>query len=77
MRCARVDGSNRTDEREEAVIIGIPIYQKVDLLDVAAPVEIFASMKSYVPQLGIEIYLIAEDKREVVTRAGVTTADSR
>lgn len=54
------------------MLIGIPIYQKVDLLDVAAPVEIFSCMKSYAPQLGIEICLIAEDMRPVVTRASVT-----
>ena len=53
------------------MIIGIPIYQKVDLLDVAAAVEIFDSMKSYAKQLAIEIYLIAEDDGEVVTRSGV------
>jgi transcriptional regulator GlxA family with amidase domain len=53
------------------MIIGIPIYQKVDLLDVAAPVEIFGSMKSYAPKLNVEIYLIAEDDCEVVTRSGV------
>ena len=54
------------------MIIGIPIYPKVDLLDVAAPVEIFDCMKSYAKQLEIEIYLIAEDCGEVVTRSGVT-----
>src|ERR1700741_221690 len=54
------------------MLIGIPIYQKVDLLDVAAPVEIFSSMKSYAPELGIEICLIAEDMQPVVTRAAVT-----
>ena len=54
------------------MIIGIPIYQKVDLLDVAAPVEIFDSMKAYAPQLDINLYLIAEDDGEVVTRSGVT-----
>ncbi len=54
------------------MIIGIPIFQKVDLLDVAAAVEVFTSMKSYAPQLGAEIWLIAEDDCDVVTRVGVT-----
>jgi transcriptional regulator GlxA family with amidase domain len=53
------------------MIIGIPIYQKVDLLDVAAPAEIFDSMKAYAPQLEAEICIIAADERDVVTRAGV------
>ena len=53
------------------MIIGIPIYPKVDLLDVAAPVEIFDSMKDNAPQLEVETYLIAEDDCEVVTRSGV------
>jgi cyclohexyl-isocyanide hydratase len=53
------------------MIIGIPIYQKVDLLDVAAPAEIFDSMKANAPQLKVEVCLIAADDRDVVTRAGV------
>lgn len=54
------------------MIIGIPIYPLVDLLDVAAAVEIFDGMKSYAPQLDIEIYLIAEKCGEVPTRSGVS-----
>jgi transcriptional regulator GlxA family with amidase domain len=54
------------------MIIGIPIYPKVDLLDVAAPAEIFDSMRENAPQLGVEVCLIAEDRADVVTRAGVT-----
>jgi len=53
------------------MIIGIPIYSLVDLLDVAAPVEIFDTMKQNAPQLGVEIYLIAEDCEPVVSRSGV------
>jgi transcriptional regulator GlxA family with amidase domain len=53
------------------MIIGIPIYQQVDLLDVAAPVEIFGNMKENAPQLEVEIVLIAEDCEPVVSRAGV------
>jgi cyclohexyl-isocyanide hydratase len=54
------------------MIIGIPIYEKVDLLDVAGAVEIFSSMKANAPQLGIEIVLTAENAGEVCTRAGVS-----
>ena len=54
------------------MLIGIPIYPKVDLLDVAAPVEIFDAMRANAPHLGVEICLIAENDREVVTRSCVT-----
>ena len=54
------------------MIIGIPIYEKVDLLDVAAPAEIFDAMKNSAPQLKAEVCLIAENDRDVVTKAGVT-----
>ena len=53
------------------MIIGIPIYPQVDLLDVAAPVEIFDTMKQSAPQLGVEIYLIAENHKPVISRSGV------
>jgi cyclohexyl-isocyanide hydratase len=54
------------------LIIGIPIYQQVDLLDVAAPVEIFDSMKQYATQIEVDVCLIAENHDPVVTRAGLT-----
>ncbi len=54
------------------MIIGIPIYEKVDLLDVAAPYEIFSSMKQFDPGLKAEVYLIAEKSRGVTTRDGLT-----
>lgn len=38
------------------MIIGIPIYEKVDLLDVAAPYEIFNWMKQFAPALKVEFY---------------------
>jgi len=54
------------------MIIGIPIYEKVDLLDVAAPAEIFDAMKNSAPKLKVQVCLIAEHDRPVVTKAGVT-----
>jgi transcriptional regulator GlxA family with amidase domain len=54
------------------MIIGIPIYDQVDLLDVAAPAEIFDSMRTEAQQLGVEVCLVAEHLRDVVTKAGVT-----
>ncbi|HEV7425782.1 MAG TPA: DJ-1/PfpI family protein [Thermoanaerobaculia bacterium] len=59
-------------EQEKTMIIGIPIYEKVDLLDVAAPAEIFDSMKANAPQLKVEVCLVAEHRGDVLTRAGVT-----
>ncbi len=54
------------------MIIGIPIYEKVDLLDVAAPYEIFNLMKQFAPQLNAEVYLVAEKSRSVTTRDGLS-----
>jgi len=52
------------------MIIGIPIYDAVDLLDVAAPREIFNAMKAYQP--GFDIWLLAPHCRDIVTRDGMT-----
>jgi cyclohexyl-isocyanide hydratase len=49
-------------------IIGIPIYPQVDLLDVAAPREMLNHMKALIP--GTDVWLIAEDDCDVVTRDG-------
>jgi cyclohexyl-isocyanide hydratase len=54
------------------MLIGIPIYENVDLLDVAAPAEIFDSMRTNAPQLDVEVCLIAEHHGNVLTKAGVT-----
>lgn len=53
------------------MLIGIPIYHKVDLLDVTAAVEIFVGMKPYAKQLDVDVCLIAETCEPVCTRAGV------
>lgn len=50
------------------MIIGIPMYPLVDLLDVAAPREMLNQMKALVP--GTEVWLIAADDCDVVTRDG-------
>jgi cyclohexyl-isocyanide hydratase len=50
--------------------IGIPIYNKVDLLDVAAPREMFFVMKDSVPD--VEVYLLSADGCGVTTRDGMT-----
>jgi cyclohexyl-isocyanide hydratase len=49
--------------------IGIPIYDKVDLLDVAAPREMFFVMKQSVPE--VEVYLLSADGCGVSTRDGM------
>jgi cyclohexyl-isocyanide hydratase len=53
------------------MIIGIPIYEKVDLLDVAGPYEILSWMKEFAPALGAEVYLVAARAGTVVTRDGL------
>jgi cyclohexyl-isocyanide hydratase len=52
------------------VIIGIPIYDQVDLLDVAAPCEIFDWFKRLDTSLNIKVYLIAAKPGLIKTRAG-------
>lgn len=53
------------------MIIGIPIYEGVDLLDVAAPYEIFSWMKAETPALGVEVMLLAADMKNVTTLNGL------
>jgi transcriptional regulator GlxA family with amidase domain len=53
------------------MIIGIPIYEKVDLLDVAAPYEIFNWMKEFDQTLNVEVYLIAAEAGIIETRDGL------
>ena len=52
------------------MIIGIPIYDAVDLLDIAAPREIFNAMNSYRPYF--DIWLLAPECRDITTRDGMT-----
>jgi hypothetical protein len=54
------------------MIIGIPVYQEVDLLDVAGPYELFRWMNQAGIQVDVEI--IAEVPGEVTTRDGLTSA---
>jgi cyclohexyl-isocyanide hydratase len=53
------------------MLIGIPIYHKVDLLDVTAAVEMFSVMKPYAKALDVDVCLVAENDKPVLTRAGV------
>ena len=53
------------------MIIGIPIYQKVDLLDVAAPYEIFSLLGEFDQALQVEVYLIAAKPGTIKTRDGL------
>jgi cyclohexyl-isocyanide hydratase len=52
------------------MIIGIPVYEGVDLLDVMGPYEMFNWAKS--PQFEIEVLIIGETRRRVTTRDGLT-----
>ena len=47
------------------MITGIPIYNGVDLLDGAAPYDIFNWMKEKAPDLRVEVYLLAEELNDV------------
>jgi transcriptional regulator GlxA family with amidase domain len=53
------------------MIIGIPIYEKVDLLDVAGPYEIFGWINRFTPAPKIEVYLIAAKPGFIKTRDGL------
>jgi transcriptional regulator GlxA family with amidase domain len=61
----------RSVKLKNKMIIGIPIYEKVDLLDVAAPCEIFNWMKQFAPALETEVYLIAAKPGFIKTRDGL------
>jgi transcriptional regulator GlxA family with amidase domain len=52
------------------MIIGIPVYEGVDLLDVMGPYEMFKWIDA--PGLQIDVLLVAETLRSVTTRDGVT-----
>lgn len=51
------------------MIIGIPVYQRVDLLDVAAPYELLNWMN--VPKKVVDVFLISADGKRVTTRDGM------
>jgi transcriptional regulator GlxA family with amidase domain len=50
------------------MIIGIPVYDKVDLLDVTGPYEIFQWMNQY--GQNVEVYTVAEKPGEIASRDG-------
>jgi cyclohexyl-isocyanide hydratase len=50
--------------------IGIPVYQKVDLLDVTGPHEMFGWMSTYGQD--VEVQVIAETAGNITTRDGFT-----
>lgn len=54
------------------MIIGIPIYEKVDLLEVAAPYEIFNWMKQFAPALKVEVYFAIRGWRSHVLQRSRT-----
>src|SRR2546423_1757071 len=53
------------------MIIGIPIYESVDLLDVAGAYEILSLLKEFDPGLDVEIYLVAAKPGTIKTRDGL------
>jgi transcriptional regulator GlxA family with amidase domain len=59
------------DQENPSFIIGIPIYPGVDLLDVAAPYEIFNWMGEKWKTREVEVYLVAETNDPIHTRDGL------
>ena len=58
--------------------IAIPIYEGVDLMDVAAPCEMFSWMGVYWTERAVTIELVEAEGRVVKTRDGVKlTPDNR
>ncbi len=56
----------------EPFIIGIPVYQGVDLLDVAAPCEVFKWMgDNWKGGRTVKVYVIAENNGTIITRDGL------
>ncbi|HTR84766.1 MAG TPA: DJ-1/PfpI family protein [Reyranella sp.] len=52
------------------MIIAIPVYEKVDLLDVAGPYEMFNWLKEKDPSF--DVMLLSKDGKPVTTRDGMT-----
>lgn len=50
--------------------IAIPVYDRVDLVDVTAPYEIFGWMAEYWTAKRVSVYVVAESDRPVTTRDG-------
>ncbi len=61
--------SQLTEPKPEFVIC-IPLYQGVDLMDVAAPTEIFTSLNEYWTLREVKLFHVAETVQKVVTRDG-------
>ncbi len=58
-------------EGKKAFITGIPVYKGVNLLDVAAPYELFNWMGLAWQERDVQVYLIAENAAPVTTHDGM------
>lgn len=58
-------------------VIAIPIYPGVDLLDVAAPKEVFKCMGDSWGEREVQTYLVAESRSPLATRDGTTLTPDR
>lgn len=58
-------------------VIGIPAYPGVDLMDVAAPLEIFSWMAEKWKERAVTVWLLAEDGCPVTTRDGLQITPHR
>ncbi|MDB5470457.1 MAG: DJ/PfpI family protein [Caulobacter sp.] len=55
-------------ETSAGVTIGIPVYDGVDLLDVAGPLEMFSWVP---PEKGLQVVIVSEDGCPVTSKSGV------
>src|SRR5471030_2716343 len=58
-------------------VIGIPIYDGVDLMDVAAPTEVFSCLVGKWTERRVKIYHVADRKAKVLTRDGTILYPSK
>jgi transcriptional regulator GlxA family with amidase domain len=58
-------------------VIAIPVYPRVDLMDVATPYEIFQWMAAQWSDRQVQVLLVAEEQKPVVTRDGLELSPHR
>jgi transcriptional regulator GlxA family with amidase domain len=58
-------------------VIAIPVYRGVNLMDVAAPTEMFYTLNEYWEEKQVKIYHVAVDRNVVATRDGTLLSPHR
>src|SRR4051812_35099182 len=67
----------KSSPQKPEFVIAIPLYDGVDLMDVAAPTELFHNLNEYWPTRQATIYHVAASRRRVVTRDGTKIVPHR